>query len=139
MLYDSGTLTVCTLTNTAAPGRMPAERLVPMDKYWYGERSIGYGRQYAARGVNENIDLLVRIRHDRRVRIGMYAVLGNGEQFRIDHVTSGGAYDYFSQFTGPMQSGQLRYTELTLSRLEHNYDVAEPVTAQTSQEGGGGS
>lgn len=126
MNLDDGTLRICTLQNVGEAGQMPRQVLTPIRRHWYGERSIGYNRQYAAKGVNEHIDLLVRIVHDRAVRIGMYAVLGNGEQYRIDHVMHGGEYDYFSQITGPMGTGSLRYTELTLSRLEALYDVAEP-------------
>lgn len=112
MLLDSGVLTLCTLQNTAAPGAMPAERLVPQSQHWYGERTIGYGRQYEAKGVNEQIDLLARIWQDRTARIGMYALLDNGEQYRIDNVQQ------------TWDDDGLRVTDLTLRRLETLYDVA---------------
>lgn len=117
MILDDGIVFICTLENTAAPGRMPVEQLVKFRRYWYGERTVSYSRQYAARGVNENIDMLIRIPCDRGVRIGMYAVLGNGDQYRIDNVALS------TDYNDPAQA--LRYTDLTLSRLERNYDVAE--------------
>lgn len=114
MILDDGILRVCSLKNTAPKGSMPREQLVPLRKYWFAERTIGYSRQYAAKGANEQVDMLVRIPHDRGVRIGMYVVLGNGAQLRIDGVTSGGG----------SEDGSLRYTDLTLSRLEENFNVA---------------
>lgn len=117
MLLDSGILFLCSLSNTASPGAMPCEKLVKIGKFWYGERTVGYNRLYTARGVDEEIDMLVRVAHTRAARAGMYAVLGNGEQYRItaaqqivDNGTNGNG---------------LRYTDLTLRRLEENYDVEE--------------
>lgn len=112
MLRDDGTLRVCRLDNTAPAGAMPVMRLVPVARFWYGERTVGYGRIYAAAGVNEEIDMLVRVAYTRAARAGMYAVLGNGEQYRITHV---------QQVT---DDDGLRATDLTLARVEENYDVA---------------
>lgn len=113
MLLDDGVLYLCTLTNTADPGAMPVQRLTKVAKYWYGERTVGYNRLYAARGVNEDIDMLVRIAHTRAVRAGMYAVLGNGEQYRINAVQQ-----VEDDSTG------LRATDLSLRRLEENYELS---------------
>lgn len=111
MIYDSGVLTVCALKNTAEAGEMPVEKLIPIKKFWYGERTVGFNRFYAAQGANQQIDLLVRIPSCRRIRAGMYAVLGNGSQYRIDYIAQGGDED------------ELRWTDLTLSKLERNYDL----------------
>lgn len=113
MILDSGTLTVCTLGNMAEAGMMPVWALVVRSRHWYGERTVGYGRYYAAMGANQRIDQLVRIHQDRGIQAGMYAVLGNGEQYRIENVAQGG------------EDTELRWTDLTLVRLEDRYDVAE--------------
>ena len=57
--------------------------------------------------------MLIRIHYDQNARIGMIALLGNGDQFRIANVTH--AYD---------SDSRLRFTELTLERLEDFYNVA---------------
>lgn len=124
MLLDDGVMYICTLTNTAKKGGMPKETLTRTKKYWFGQRSVGYNRQYAAMGVNQRVDMLVRIPYDPKITIGMYAVLGNGEQYRIDNVQMGGDYTY----SGTVLTGsgeELRYTDLTLQRLEALYDVAD--------------
>ena len=124
MILDDGVVFICTLQNVAEPGKMPTEQLTKYRKFWYGERYVGYNRQYAARGVNENIDMMIRIPYDRGVRIGMYAVLGNGEQYRIDLVSQA------TDFTGYQNERRsLKYTDLTLSRLEHNYDLNEAANS----------
>ena len=37
---------------------MPVYQLIPGNVHLYGERTIGYGRQYAAKGVNEQGDVM---------------------------------------------------------------------------------
>ena len=109
---DDGVVYICTLTDKSLPGEMSREVLTKVARHWYEERLISFRRQYAAKGVNEQVDLLVRIHFDKRARIGMYGVLGNGEQYEITNVTSG---------TDPVT--KLKYTELSLSRMENFYDL----------------
>ena len=73
MLLDSGVLTLCRLENTAPDGAMPRMRLVPVERCFYGERTVGYNRQYAALGVNERVDLLARVWQSRA---------GNGQSWK---------------------------------------------------------
>ena len=127
-MRNSGVLFVCTLENIADPGDMPKEVLTKKNKYWFENRTIGINRQYLAKGVNERVDMVVRIMKAVDIRIGMYAVLGNGEQFRITHVTTG--YDSYERhkivdtnYYRKPAIIDLDYTELTLMRLEKNYDV----------------
>ena len=113
MELDDGIVYLCELNNEAEDGDMPKERLEKVARHWCGMRTIGMNRQYLAKGVNEQIDMLIRIHWDKRARINMYVLLGNGEQFRITNVT-------------PIEddANGLRYSDLTLERLEEFYDVA---------------
>ena len=113
MLLDSGILTVCSLENKAQKGSMPQEKLIPRSEHYYGERTVGYGRQYAAKGVQEQVDMLVRIWQDRGVRIGMYILLETEEQFRIDNVQH------------LLDEDGLRVTDITLQRVDDLYDVEQ--------------
>jgi hypothetical protein len=113
-MFDAGTVTICTLRNTAAAGQMPKEQLQTVTAAYFGERTVGYNRYYAAAGVNEQIDLLIRIWRTNQVRIGMYAVLSMSEndgQYRITNVQQ------------LLDDDGLKVTDLTLQRLERNYDV----------------
>lgn len=112
--YDDGIVWLCSITNTSDNGLKPVERITRISKHFFEERTVSFRRQYAAKGVNEQIDMLIRIHYDTGARIGMVAELGNGDQFRIDNVTH--AYD---------PDSRLRYTELTLARLEDFFDVAQ--------------
>lgn len=55
-----GILWICTLKNTASPGSMPVDKLVPEQEAYYRKRTVGYNRMYAALGANKSIDMLVR-------------------------------------------------------------------------------
>lgn len=114
MILDGGTVYICELVNTAPNGRKPVFKLVKKNKHWFAERTVGYSRYYEAKGVNEQIDMLIRVHHDRSIRIGMYAMLGNGEQYHIDQV---------QQIVD--DDNGLRYTDLTLSRIEEYYELDE--------------
>lgn len=127
-MKDDGVLYICDLVNTAENGDMPKEQLQIVNKHWFEERVIGYGRFYTAMGVNQRVDRLVRVHLDNNIRIGQYAVLGNGEQYRIDMVANGQEVlertkmidsKYYRQ---PKIVGN-KYTEITLSRVENYYDV----------------
>lgn len=120
-MKDAGLIKVCTLENIAEAGQMPKEVLIVHSLQSFEERTVGYNRQYAAKGVSEQVDMLVRIWRDNTIRIGMYAVLTdyegqedeNGDQYRITNVQQ--VYD----------ANGLKNTDLTLSRLEEFYELAE--------------
>lgn len=112
MILDNGVLFICTLENVAQNGLKPVQKLVVQNKFWFQERTIGLNRQYLAKGVNERVDLYVYIHHNRKVRAGMYAMLGNGEQFRINSV-----HHVIEENTN------LIYTTMEMQRLDNNYDV----------------
>ena len=111
--FDDGIVYLCRLTDMSTAGLMPVQKLVKFARHYFEERTISFRRQYAAKGVNEQIDMLIRIHYDPQARIGQYAVLGNGDQYRIENVSQ--TYDGRSQ---------LRCTELTLNRLEDFYDIS---------------
>ena len=111
MLLDDGIVTVCELNNIAKPGEMPQEVLQPLNSFYFGRRTIGYNRLYAAHGVNKQIDMLIRIwRAD--VTAGQYAII-DGVQYRIDTVQQ------LIDNTG------LTVTDLTLEKLGAFYDIVD--------------
>ena len=108
---------------------MPKQVLSKANKYWFKIQSVGYGRYYAALGVNQQIDLMVNIDYAPKVQIGQYAMLGNGDQYRIDNVQH---FDGDNS-TRTFNPDYLRYTLLTLSKMEKYYDVLEPETAENNR------
>ena len=111
--FDDGIVYLCKIFNTSENALKPVEVIIKTARHYFEERTISFRRQYAAKGANEQIDMLIRIHYDQNARIGMIALLGNGDQFRIANVTH--AYD---------SDSRLRFTELTLERLEDFYNVA---------------
>ncbi len=110
MLFE-GTLRLCELQNVADPGEMPTEKLVVVSYHYYGDRTIGYGRQYAAMGVQQQVDRLIRIWRDENVTVKQYALLDDGKQYRVDMVQH------------LLDEDGLKVTDLTLFRLDENFDV----------------
>lgn len=106
-MRDSGILTIYSLTNTAEPGLMPAEKLVKICEAYYMEQTIGVTRAYAAMSANQQIDKLVRCFNTALSVNAEYAVLEGGDQYRIT----------LKQVRGDD-------VDLTLERLEDYLDVS---------------
>lgn len=109
---------------------MPDLTLTKVNKYWFEMRPISFSRQYLAKGVNEQVDIVARIPYDTSVKIGQYAMLGNGEQYRIDNINHSQEEFTRSKMVDSKYYRQptitsLKYTDLTLSRIEGFYAVAE--------------
>lgn len=129
-MYDSGTLFICNLTNQNSNGNMPKEVLTKVNKFWFEKRTIGINRQYLAKGVNERIDLLVRVRGTQNISIGQYVMLGNGDQYRITNISTGHDESFYtrmvnSKYYKTARIVELDYTELTLSKLEDYYELED--------------
>lgn len=112
MLFE-GKVKICSLQNIAAKGRMPMELLVEKSEAYYGERVVGFSRQYAALGVDQRVDKLIRIWRDEAITVHDYAILDDDmkEQYRIDNVQH------------LLDEDGLKVTDLTLYRMEQNYDL----------------
>ena len=111
MLLDSGIVTVCILSADGTKGAEPKETLHPKSSHYYGERTVGYGRQYAAKGVKERVDMLIRVWQDRSIRIDMHAVLENNEQYKIGNV------QHLTDEDG------LLVTDMSLERVDKPYAI----------------
>lgn len=114
---NDGILTLCELVNTAEPGAMPKESLRTVTQAFFEARTVGFSRQYEAKGVNERVDMLVRIWREYAARIGMYVVITDyteqSGQYRIDNV------QHLYNDDG------LQVTDLTLYRLDDLYEVID--------------
>lgn len=112
MLFE-GKLKIYSLRNIGADGRMPVEALVEKSEAYYGERVVGFSRKYAAMGVDQRVDKLVRIWRDESISVHDYAILDGviSEQYRVDNVQP------------LLDEDGLKVTDLTLYRLEQNYNV----------------
>lgn len=105
-MRDAGLLNIYRLDNVALSGRMPAEKLVRICQAYYDERTIGVTRAYAALGAKQQIDKLVVAYNTTLPADAEYAILEDGDQYRIS----------LKQVEGDD-------VVLTLERLEDLYDV----------------
>lgn len=114
-MMDAGIVTICDLKNTAEAGDMAKYQLVEVSKAYYANRTMSYRRAYAARGANEQIDLLIRIWRDPSIRMGQYAVLSDSQDDGQYQVT-------LIQHT--VDEDNLQVSDLTLRRVDQLYEVA---------------
>lgn len=108
MLHNDGIVTVYSLTDASAPDE---RRLVKNSEHWYGERTVGVTRMYAAKQANCKIDMLLEIWEDRGVKPNQYAIPEDGAQYRITDV------QHTEDETG------LRISLLTLEGVGQNYEL----------------
>lgn len=108
-MRDAGLLSLYHLTNVAEPGLMPTEKLVKICDAYYIERTVGVTRAYAALSANQQIDKLVRCFNTSMSVNAEYAVLEDGNQYRIS-----------------LKQQEGDNIDLTLVRLEDYYDVSDP-------------
>lgn len=110
-MFDSGLCSFARLETIAIDGGMPTETLVEYAQAFYGNRTVSASRMYEAFGADRQIDRLVRVPFDTTVSPNDYAVFEDGTQYRVDAVS-----DVYVK-------RDLRAVELTLIKLEENYNV----------------
>lgn len=115
-MFDTGLLTLCLKHTVTGGGAMPVEKLAPYGRSFYGERTVTYSRMYEARGADCQIDKLVRVPFDTKIRPNSYVVLENGEEYRVDAVAP------------VIVRRDVRAVELTLIRLDELLDLEEVAT-----------
>lgn len=108
-MRDSGIVEICTVIETHIDGQMPTKQLRPIEQYYFEDRVVGYGRQYAAMGVSQQVDRLIRIDRDESIEIGMVARIGS-LTYSIDNIQH------------LLDEHNLKCTDLTLSRFEEDFD-----------------
>lgn len=108
-MRDSGIVEICTVIEKHVDGQMPTKQLRPFEQHYFEDRVVGYGRQYAAKGVSQQVDKLIRIDRDESIEIGMVARIGS-LTYGIDNIQH------------LLDEHNLKCTDLTLSRFEEDFD-----------------
>lgn len=107
-MRDAGILTLYNLTSTTTSGDMPVEKLEALCTAYYAEKTVGYNRIYAAKGADEQIDMVVRCYNTDVPYSAKYVVLEDGNQYQI---------------SVKQKIVDEDATDLTLVRLEEYFDV----------------
>lgn len=107
-MRDMGILSIYDLVTTSTSGDMPVEKLSLVGTAYYAEKTVGYNRIYAARGANQEIDMVVRCYNTDVPYSAKYVVLEDGNQYQI---------------SVKQKIVDEDATDLTLVRMEGYYDV----------------
>lgn len=110
-MRDEGLLKFYDLVNTADAAEFPEEKLVDLQiEAFYANKTIGYGRMYAAKGANYKLDRLVHVYMTSLPENAKYCILEDGRQYRIGDVQAIVDEDAL---------------DLSLERLNDNYEVLD--------------
>lgn len=119
MRHDDGIMEIYDLTNESAPDK---RRLTKKSEHWYGERTVGVTRLYAAMQANRKVDMLLEIWEDRSVQANQYAIPEDGRQYLITDVRH------------TLDDTGLRISLLTLERVNRNYELEQTAPDRGSAE-----
>ena len=113
--YNSGVLTVYSVSDGAAPGYAPRPVLTERVRLRYEERALGLTRYYAAMQANVRVERVVRVPRRPDVSPQDVAVTEDGRQYSISMV---------QQVEGVWPASM----DLTLSKVEQIYQVSKSET-----------
>lgn len=108
--YNSGLLTVYSVTDGAAPGYAPRPVLTERVRLRYEERALGLTRYYSALQNQVRVDKVVRTPRRPEVSPQDVAVTEDGRQYRIELVQT-------------VQDVRPASMDLTLSAVEQVYQI----------------
>lgn len=108
--YSDGIVTIYAVTDSAAPGMRPVERLTERVRLRYAERKLGIQRYYAGRQNQVEIERVIRVPRSKLVSTQDVAVTEDGRRYRIDMVQA--AIDVYPPSA-----------DLTLVRIDQGVEV----------------
>ena len=111
MIYDNQ-LWIC--TPPEGWGAPFQGKLIRKQRYYFGELTVYHRRFWEAQAVGTRVDKMVQIPHRTDSMPTSYALLPDGHIYRIEEVQH--TVDEFG----------LPVTNLTLHRMEGNYDLCRP-------------
>lgn len=86
MMLDRGMVTLMRVPDECSDGNMPSKKPEEYLRAWYGERTVGMTRYYAAQQANTRIDLLIRViapQDGNRIMADDIAVFDSGHRYRV--------------------------------------------------------
>lgn len=111
MIYDR-LLWIC--TPPAGFGAPFQGKLVKRRKHFYGELTVYHRRYWEAVQAGTRVDCMVQVPYGQAIRATEYALLADGHMYRVEEA---------QQTT---DEWGLPVTNLSLRRLEGNYDLCKP-------------
>ena len=84
--FNSGTVRIYTVTNSAEDGAKPVETLTLVQKLRYHERTVGLTRYYEALQANVRVQYVLRCPRLTSVSTQDVAIPNDGRQYRIVQV-----------------------------------------------------
>lgn len=86
--YNSGVVTVYSVTDSARPGYQPVEQLTPKITLRYEERRLGIQRYYDAMQNQIQVERVIRVQRAGQITNQDVAETEDGRRYRIDLVQS---------------------------------------------------
>ena len=83
--YNDGAVTIYSVTDAAAPGYQPEEKLEELVSLHYENRRVGVQRYYDSKQVQDEVKRVIRVQHiQQEITPRNKAVTEDGREYRID-------------------------------------------------------
>lgn len=105
MILGDGVVTIVRDKNVTEVGDMPRYEPQEILRSYYGEKTVGINRYYAAKGQNDRIDMLIQIQRTKDV------------QPSTDRACIDGTYYRITQLQQVTDEDGLLMTDLSLERI----------------------
>jgi len=115
--YNSGLLHVCGVQDKAEPGYAPVKKLSQKGTLRFEDIQLGLTRYYSALQNNVQVERVVRCPYRPEVSPQDVVITMDGQQYQIELVQK-------LQNVWPLSM------DLTLSRIDHKYDVSNLDTGE---------
>lgn len=111
MTFDDGIVAIYERINTAGKGEMPKPALRLKSRHYFAYETLGYGRYYQAKKIDDELENVIDIERDRTISNKDIVITeDDGIQYQISMVQH------------PVDEDGLHFTRVTLSHLNEKFE-----------------
>lgn len=111
MTFDDGIIGVYERVNTAGKGELPKPALRLKSRHYFSYETLGYGRYYQAKKIDDEIENVIDIERDRNISNKDIIVIEDDQtQYQVSMVQH------------PVDDDGIHFTRITLSHINEQFD-----------------
>lgn len=112
MTFDDGIVGIYERINTAGKGELPKPALRLKSRHYFSYETLGYGRYYQAKKIDDELENVIDIQRDRTISNKDIVIVEDEDiQYQISMVQH------------PIDEDGLQFTRITLSHLNEQFEL----------------